>query len=236
MAEVLDIRRRPRIPVPLITPWLSSLWIGLVTPVDAGVARPLIEGLAVPTVVTDPSGTALFDIAPIDFDQALRQCRGRRPGTGKRVRVLGRLFVSRPGGHGHGRPAHDSRRGTGRRLHRRRLRVADQKPGRTTRVVLTGAMGTVGSAVCAAEGGEGALGRATRRVQALSGEARRAAAPRARAGDGEDRSRDVAASRRDAAACGGATRANRRQPPCSAHLGWRRLLRPQRQRDVLGDR
>jgi uncharacterized protein YbjT (DUF2867 family) len=56
MAEVLDIRRRPRIPVPLITPWLSSLWIGLVTPVDAGVARPLIEGLAVPTVVTDPSG------------------------------------------------------------------------------------------------------------------------------------------------------------------------------------
>jgi uncharacterized protein YbjT (DUF2867 family) len=54
MAEVLDIGRRPRIPVPLITPWLSSLWIGLVTPVDAGVARPLIEGLAVPTVVTDP--------------------------------------------------------------------------------------------------------------------------------------------------------------------------------------
>ena len=55
MADVLGIRRRPRIPVPLITPWLSSLWIGLVTPVDAGVARPLIEGLAVPTVVTDPS-------------------------------------------------------------------------------------------------------------------------------------------------------------------------------------
>ena len=35
MAEVLGIRHRPRIPVPLITPWLSSLWIGLVTPVDA---------------------------------------------------------------------------------------------------------------------------------------------------------------------------------------------------------
>ena len=73
MAEVLDIRRRPRIPVPLITPWLSSLWIGLVTPVDAGVARPLIEGLAVPTVVTDPSGMVLFDIQPINFDQALRR-------------------------------------------------------------------------------------------------------------------------------------------------------------------
>ena len=44
MAEVLGIPRRPRIPVPLITPWLSSLWIGLVTPVDAGVARPLWRG------------------------------------------------------------------------------------------------------------------------------------------------------------------------------------------------
>ena len=44
MADALGVRRRPRVPVPLITPWLSSLWIGLVTPVDAGVARPLVEG------------------------------------------------------------------------------------------------------------------------------------------------------------------------------------------------
>lgn len=73
MAAVLGIPRRPRIPVPLITPWLSSLWIGLVTPVDAGVARPLIEGLAVPTVVTDPSAMTLFEIEPVGFDEALRQ-------------------------------------------------------------------------------------------------------------------------------------------------------------------
>ena len=73
MAAVLELRARPRIPVPLITPWLSSLWIGLVTPVDAGVARPLVEGLAVPTVVTDPSGAALFDVEPIGFDEALRR-------------------------------------------------------------------------------------------------------------------------------------------------------------------
>jgi uncharacterized protein YbjT (DUF2867 family) len=73
MALVLGIRRRPRIPVPLITPWLSSLWIGLVTPVDAGVARPLIEGLATPTTVTDPSGMALFDLQPIGFEEALRR-------------------------------------------------------------------------------------------------------------------------------------------------------------------
>jgi uncharacterized protein YbjT (DUF2867 family) len=71
MAAVLGLRRRPRIPVPLLTPWLSSLWIGLVTPVDAGIARPLVEGLAVPTVVTDPSGAELFDVQPIGFDEAL---------------------------------------------------------------------------------------------------------------------------------------------------------------------
>ena len=73
MADALGVRRRPRVPVPLITPWLSSLWIGLVTPVDPGVARPLIEGLSTPTVVTDGSGAALFDVRPVPFMDALRQ-------------------------------------------------------------------------------------------------------------------------------------------------------------------
>ena len=79
MADVLGVGHRPRIPVPLITPWLSSLWIGLVTPVDAGVARPLIEGLAVPTVVTDGSGMVLFDIHPVDFDEALSRAVAEDP-------------------------------------------------------------------------------------------------------------------------------------------------------------
>ena len=48
--------------MPLLSPWLSSHWIGLVTPVDTGVARPLVESLAVETVVTDPSGQELFDV------------------------------------------------------------------------------------------------------------------------------------------------------------------------------
>jgi hypothetical protein len=43
------------------------------------VARPLIEGLAVPTVVTDPSGMTLFDIEPIGFDQALRRAVAEDP-------------------------------------------------------------------------------------------------------------------------------------------------------------
>ena len=73
MAVALGKRPRPKLPVPLLTPWLSSLWIGLVTPVDAQVARPLIEGLATETVVTDPSGAALFDVEPIGFDASLRK-------------------------------------------------------------------------------------------------------------------------------------------------------------------
>ena len=73
MADVLGRHRRPKVPVPFLTPRLSSLWIGLVTPVDAGVARPLIEGLSTPTVVTDPSGAALFDVDPMPLDQALRR-------------------------------------------------------------------------------------------------------------------------------------------------------------------
>jgi hypothetical protein len=61
------------VPVPLLTPRLSSLWIGLVTPVDAGVARPLVEGLSTATTVTDPAGAEPFRIAPIPFAEALRR-------------------------------------------------------------------------------------------------------------------------------------------------------------------
>jgi uncharacterized protein YbjT (DUF2867 family) len=79
MAEALDVYRRPRVPVPLLTPWLSSLWIGLITPVDAAVARPLIEGLSTPTTVTDPSGAAPFGITPTSFMEALRRALAEDP-------------------------------------------------------------------------------------------------------------------------------------------------------------
>ena len=73
MAEALGIRPRRRLGVPVLTPGLSSRWIGLVTPVDAGVAKPLIEGLATDTVVEDPSGMRLFDIAPTPVAEALER-------------------------------------------------------------------------------------------------------------------------------------------------------------------
>ena len=72
MADALGRPRRPRLSVPLLTPRLSSLWIGLVTPVDTGVVRPLIESLRSPTTVTDPSGAELFAISPRPFAETLR--------------------------------------------------------------------------------------------------------------------------------------------------------------------
>jgi uncharacterized protein YbjT (DUF2867 family) len=73
MARALDKTPPRKLPVPLITPWLSALWLGLVTPVDTRVARPLVEGLRTATVVTDPTGAALFDVEPEGFDEALRR-------------------------------------------------------------------------------------------------------------------------------------------------------------------
>jgi uncharacterized protein YbjT (DUF2867 family) len=73
LAGALGRRRPAMVPVPLLSPKLSSLWIGLVTPVDPGVARPLVEGLSTETVVTDPSGAALFDVRPEPFADALER-------------------------------------------------------------------------------------------------------------------------------------------------------------------
>jgi uncharacterized protein YbjT (DUF2867 family) len=52
-ATAMGLPRRWIIPVPVLTPRLSSLWIHLVTPVSARIARPLAEGLRNPTVCRD---------------------------------------------------------------------------------------------------------------------------------------------------------------------------------------
>ena len=63
--------RIPRlVEVPLLTPWLSALWIELVTPTRADVARPLIEGLRNPTVAKDERIRALVPFDPTPFDEA----------------------------------------------------------------------------------------------------------------------------------------------------------------------
>ena len=78
VARELGKRRPLMVPAPLLTPALSSRWIGLVTPVDSGVARPLIEGLSTETVVVDPSGAALFDVHPVPFVETVRSALRER--------------------------------------------------------------------------------------------------------------------------------------------------------------
>jgi uncharacterized protein YbjT (DUF2867 family) len=66
--------RRPRIvEVPVLSPRLSSYWLHLVTPVRAGVARPLVEGLRTPTVATDTRIRELLPRELLTFDAAARE-------------------------------------------------------------------------------------------------------------------------------------------------------------------
>jgi len=65
-------RRSPIvIPVPLLTPGLSSYWVALVTPVDRGLVRPLVDGLREEMIVRTPPPDGIND-RPLGFDEAVR--------------------------------------------------------------------------------------------------------------------------------------------------------------------
>jgi uncharacterized protein YbjT (DUF2867 family) len=68
----LSGRRIVMIPVPVLTPFLSSLWLGLVTPVYARIGRTLIESIVHSTVVRDEAASAVFNIRPMGMEDALR--------------------------------------------------------------------------------------------------------------------------------------------------------------------
>lgn len=64
--------RRRLIPVPVLTPRLSSHWVRWMTPVPASIARPLVEGLRNEVIVRDDSALRLFpDIHPLSYSEAL---------------------------------------------------------------------------------------------------------------------------------------------------------------------
>jgi len=65
--------RRLMISVPVLTPHLSSLWLGLVTPVYARVGRKLIEGVRNPTLVCDPAALGAFTVRPRGLADAIRR-------------------------------------------------------------------------------------------------------------------------------------------------------------------
>lgn len=59
------------IPVPLLTPYLSSLWLGLVTPLYARVGRKLVESLRNPTLVSNNLAEAVFSVRPRSIRDAI---------------------------------------------------------------------------------------------------------------------------------------------------------------------
>jgi uncharacterized protein YbjT (DUF2867 family) len=65
--------RRHLISVPVLTPYLSSLWLGLVTPLYARVGRKLIESIVHPTIVRDDEAMRAFAVRPMGVDEAVRR-------------------------------------------------------------------------------------------------------------------------------------------------------------------
>jgi hypothetical protein len=63
--------RRIMIPVPVLTPRLSSLWLGLVTPIYSRVGRKLISSIRNPTVVRDASALEAFPFRPAGMSEAI---------------------------------------------------------------------------------------------------------------------------------------------------------------------
>jgi uncharacterized protein YbjT (DUF2867 family) len=105
-AAVAGLPRRMILVVPLLTPALSSLWIGLVTPVPAALARPLVDSLYHEVVCRDRDLAAHLPDAPagpIGFDQAvrlalrkIREVRVAAPGPGDRT-AAGEPLATDPG-------------------------------------------------------------------------------------------------------------------------------------------
>ncbi len=63
--------RRWMIPVPMLTPRLSALWLGLVTPVFARIGRKLVDGLRNATYVRDQAALTVFDVRPMGVARAI---------------------------------------------------------------------------------------------------------------------------------------------------------------------
>lgn len=79
-AQVTGLRRRPLFSVPVLTPSLASHWVGFVTPVPAGLARPLVGSLIHDAVADEQDLKNLVGAPPggeTPYDEAIREsCRG----------------------------------------------------------------------------------------------------------------------------------------------------------------
>ena len=61
------------IPVPFLTPYLSSLWLGLVTPVYARIGQKLINSIRHPSLVLDDRALKQFTVRPMGVEEAIRR-------------------------------------------------------------------------------------------------------------------------------------------------------------------
>ena len=97
MREYAQLRglRRWLLPVPLLTPHLSGLWLALVTPAQARVGRALVEGLKNSTVVRSSAAFDAFQIDPTPLRVALAKAIGVALGCARRS-ARGPLFWTRP--------------------------------------------------------------------------------------------------------------------------------------------
>jgi uncharacterized protein YbjT (DUF2867 family) len=77
--EIMCVYARARnlkrwfLPVPMLSPYLSSLWLGLVTPLFARVGKKLIESVTHPSVIQNPAARDRFTVKPCGVEQAVRQ-------------------------------------------------------------------------------------------------------------------------------------------------------------------
>lgn len=81
-AEVAGLRRRLIIPVPVLSPKLSSHWVGLVTPLPTGVAKPLVESLQNEVVVRDNSFAVTHASPLIPYREAVEDALRRSTESG----------------------------------------------------------------------------------------------------------------------------------------------------------
>jgi uncharacterized protein YbjT (DUF2867 family) len=88
-AEAMGRRRPLVLSVPVLTPNLSSYWVGFVTDVPASVARPLILGLKNPVVVTDDSIRDHVDVELTPFDAAVEEALAPETATARSTRPSG---------------------------------------------------------------------------------------------------------------------------------------------------
>lgn len=65
-------RRRLIVKVPVLTPKLSSLWLGLVTDLPTSVGRPLVDGLSVEVIAGDDRIRSLLPFTLLGYDDAVR--------------------------------------------------------------------------------------------------------------------------------------------------------------------